>query len=265
MRIAQLPPSLQDAPWLIIYEITRICLHTGVPLADVKPPKGSLFHEYNGFWASIQDNPIFKGKTLPEKSSREAWKSALTGSEDGYYCIALSGSLQFNDKAQPLFQFRLEPIRFELSHRLGRRLGNHRFLELEVPPLSGQGLPKVLADLGDRGREIVVEWLVDTTHRLFGRMWKPFFNVKLKKKQLAETLNRVYFFAEDGNGIEASNLTDYEQGTGLFTMSVDALLNFIRPTRENKTQSYLKLFSRTALGIELMFNQLPKLTIDSCF
>lgn len=250
----------------MIYKVTRVCLYADVSLAEIDFSNAPSFdqydiHQYDKLRGFLRGNTALKGKHFPERCSQEAWKSAFTGNECGINDIALTGSLQFSEKPISLFKFQLQPIKVDLSHRLGRRMGNHRFLELELPLLSGRNLPKTLGGLGERGREIVVEWLVDTSHALFGRTWKPFFTTKLKKKkrestQSSETANRVYFFAIDGNGFEISMDSFHKHGFGYFTMSIDRLLNLIRPTRKNKNQSYLKLFSRTSLGTCISFNPL---------
>jgi RNA dependent RNA polymerase len=181
------------------------------------------------------------------------------GVKCGFDGIVLSGSLTFsNDAADPFFKIRLQPIRLELSHRLGRRLGNDRFLEVDIPVLTGNRIPKFLADLGDRGREIINKWLITTTHCLFGREWKPFYVRKIKTKDKVkgvvlpdiDSTKRLCLFAVSGNGFVVSNDPIREpRGINQFVMSIEDLLELIRPTEENKGQSYLKLFSRTSLGI----------------
>jgi hypothetical protein len=63
--------------------------------------------------------------------------------------------------------------------------------------------------------------------------------------------HRVFFFAVDGHGFgnNCGIPKDTETVEGRSPMSVGALLNWLRPTWENKEQTALKLFARTPLGI----------------
>ncbi|KAE9365653.1 hypothetical protein N431DRAFT_563500 [Stipitochalara longipes BDJ] len=256
----RLPSSLCHVPWPIIYEITRVCLYAGVSPAEFKYSKQPFFDQYDGeqynkLYQFLRDHPLLKGKPVPERSSAEAWNSAFTGIDKGFNGIVLSGFLQFGDTPTSPFKFRLRPIKLDQTHRLDRSLGSDRFLEIDIPLLTGYQLPKYLASLRSEGPRIIVEWLVDGIHDLFGRTWKPFFTTKLKKKknkdplQSSETGNRLYFFAVDGKGIEVCKNSFHERGPGHYTMSISNLLDFILPMRKNGHQSFLKLFSRISLAL----------------
>jgi hypothetical protein len=106
----------------VIYELTRICLHTGVLIAEIKIPLAPKFHEWGAFWGFVKYNIAFKDKSLPERSSKEAWESGLGGIGKGFTGIVLSGSLQFNAAAaaEAPFKFRLHPIKFDLTHANGK-------------------------------------------------------------------------------------------------------------------------------------------------
>jgi hypothetical protein len=256
---AHLPPSLRVLPICAIYEVTRVFLHVGVPLNDVRFPSSLSFRDYDKLWKFLKNLPQLEGKVLPERCSRDAWDAALGDFSRGSRAVYMTGSLRYNmtDESAPLFRFRLEALRLDASHRLGRRFGHDRFLEIDMPSLTGRKLPKILEVVGERGPEVVTKWLVDEHHHLLERLWKP-FHIKLKDRKDRkaasgrqpagdpEPLHRLYFFATDGR--------DFRDGIFVklshkhMKMPITALLDCIRPTEENDWQSYLKLFARTSLG-----------------
>jgi hypothetical protein len=201
-----------------------------------------------------------QGKPFPDRCGQEAWDIALGDFGHGLRSVSMSGSLRYNSSKDsgPLFRFRLQPLRLEDSHRCGRRFGHNRFLEIDMPSLDGRQLPKALEQVGERGPEIISEWLVDGEHWLMDRLWKPFY-VKFKNRGKhkvvsskqspdgPDPVHRVYFFATDGRGFREGPIRSY-----MFQphtrMSIDALLDCIRPTAENAQRNYLKLFARTSLG-----------------
>lgn len=250
------------------YEIVRVFLHAEVPLVDIEIPDPSPFSDYDLLWKALRGLPALKDKEFPERSERQAWLAAQENYIKGPHGVLLSGSLKFNSGSSPtdpFFKLRLHPMKLDLSHRLGRRFGQDRFLELDIPHLAGRHVPRLLQELGDRGRDLVIEYLVDGVHLLCGRNWKP-FHCKPKEKDrkrdilkdyndddasAAATAYRLFFFAVDGNGfrIVKSPLQETSYAGNHFKLSISALLNLLRPTRKNTNESYLKLFSRTALAL----------------
>ncbi|TVY45153.1 RNA-dependent RNA polymerase [Lachnellula occidentalis] len=266
-----LPPALNSVSFAKLYEVTRVFLYAGVPLTDAGLQNLSLNddnHDYEFLWKALKDLPVLQGKEFPEKSEQVAWNAAQVKEEfqKGPHGLSFAGSLRFNESSPtgPFFRLQLKPMRLDLSHRLGRRLGADRFLDLDMPNLSGRGVPKILQDLGDRGRELVIDHLVDGTHRLFGRTWKPFHCKPKDTKELkrdilkdfneeasSATAHRVFFFAVDGEGfrIVKRPLRDPSYPENHPRIDIPNLLNMVRPTRKNTDQSYLKLFSRTSLAL----------------
>jgi len=238
----------------------------------------SNLDDYDNLWRFLQSHPALQDKAFPERSSREAWAATFTGFETrspGVFSkgVVLSGSLRFNESdsvTDPFFHLKIQPLRLDLTHRLGRRLGNDRFIEIDVPILSKcrTPLPKLLAKLGEAGQATVIEWLVDANHRLLGRGWKPFFTrPKEGKGQRKESshflpdndVNRVTFFAVDGHGFTVVKDPFCQPRKNFHhVIPINVLLNFLRPTRKNEGQSYLKLFSRTALGMQFSFSNAAK-------
>jgi hypothetical protein len=218
------------------------------------------FEEYDALWKFLQNHKSLREKPFPEKCGQDIWDIASDELQfrQGFRGIVLSGAITFNaDAGGPFFQFKLEPMKLDLSHRLDRRFGHDRFLELDIPQLDGRFVPRFLKDLRGRGRDIIINWLIggqSTPGHLFvGSQWKPFF-VKPKdrkdRKQVfwkessddveeAAVAHRLFFFAVDG--------VDFTAG-GHQAIEIPELLESIRPTWLNKKQPFLKLFSRTALG-----------------
>ncbi|EPE37134.1 hypothetical protein GLAREA_09297 [Glarea lozoyensis ATCC 20868] len=263
----QLPPSLDvdSVKLYVIYEITRVFVYVGASMASVNFPQTADFDDYDKLWNFLQNLPELKGKNFPPKSERAAWEAAKTdftsrgtGLELG---VVFSGSLTYemSEGTNPLFQFQLKPLTLDKKHRLSRRLGEDRFIQIDMPHLHGDFLPKSLQS--DSGHAALLKWLVERRHWLFGRTWRPFHSKQKDRKDKKEKKNHkvsdpahcVYFFAVDGRGlyntgssISLNNERPQERHTAI---EVDALLNMVRLTRKNKHQPYLKLFSRTSLAV----------------
>ena len=264
--VVELPPCLDSHSFRVKFEILRVFLQAGIPVAEINFPAPNVLDNYDQLWRFLQGLPVLQGKPLAEQSAKEAWDAACDDFSKGGLAVVLSGSLRFNestDPTDPLFRFRLKPMKLDRSHRLGRRLGNDRFLEIEMPNLDGNHIPSAIEKLGDKGRQILFKWLVDGPHRVLGRSWQPFYSKKKesnaksgkreKKKDLSETAHCVYFFAVSGSGLRDSR--EYpDEPFRRRTMSVKSLLDTVRPTRKNMHQSDLKLFARTALGNILLFS-----------
>ncbi|TVY83675.1 RNA-dependent RNA polymerase [Lachnellula suecica] len=269
---SQPPSSLNPATFAVNYEVTRVFLYAGVPLTDVELQDLDLStqhdHDYERLWKSLRNLPALIGKDLPEKSEPAAWNAAQTsnGFIQGPHGVVFSGSLRFNesDRTGPFFRLQLQPMKLDLAHRLGRRFGHDRFLELDMPSLNDRHVPDVLRELGDRGRDIVIEHLVDANHRLFGRTWKPFYCKPKDRKErkrdiltesteetVAAAAHRVYLFAVDGRGfrIVRNALRDLPSPESHPRINIQELLNMVRPTRKNTHQPFLKLFARTSLAL----------------
>lgn len=267
---AKLPLSLRSLPVRALYEITRVFLHAGVPLINAQLSPSLDVNNYDSLWKFLRSLPVLQGRPFPQRCSQEAWDSAEEGKfRQGLRAVYMSGSLRFNGSQQPgpFFRFRLEPLKLDSSHRAGRRFGHDRFFEIDIPNLSGRHAPKILQQMGTSGPEIIIGWLVDAYHNFLERVWKP-FHIKPKERRDRtsesnqkssddpEPVHRIYFFAVDGVGFGDGRIP-VDASTQPYTkISVDVLLNRIRPTRKNVKQSYLKLFARTSLGKLHLIHQL---------
>ncbi|TAQ88811.1 hypothetical protein B7494_g2864 [Chlorociboria aeruginascens] len=275
------PSWLINTPFSIRYEATRVFLHAGVSLDEniVLPlfKHNDQFQNYDQFWATLKSLPALKGKSFPERSSQGAWESATDQSEfrRGVYTVIFSASLDFyNADSGPFFNFQLKPMKLDLSHRLDRRFGSDRLLEIKFPDLTGDKLPKFLNNVGNTSRETIIDWLIDANHRIFGRTWKPFFTKPEEKKVLklelgkadkpaSRTPFRVYFFAVEGQGLGNQQIPDLNIDRSEF--SIDALLNCIRPIAKNKSEKSLKLFQRTSLALSRTYETVTLETTQIIF
>lgn len=270
---AVLPQSLIGAPLCLRYEITRVFLHTEVPTDDLKIDDYRTLLDYNALWTYLENLPQLQGKSFPEKSSLKAWRSSVSNWTVGQFeGVVMSASLKFNpSKSGPLFKLRFNPLLTDLTHRLGRRFGNDRFLELTLPNLTKfQPRGSTDEELETRRGEII-HWLTNYGHEFLGIEWRSFFvkDVKSKKINKIELKNsddvdnnathQVFFFAVNGIGFKSGKTPPMkgEDPSSHTRFSVDGMLHWLIPFRleKNKKQPYLKLFSRIALGNKLQTNR----------
>jgi hypothetical protein len=235
-------------------------LHAEVPLEYLTISEAVDWENYDQLWIFLRNSPALRDKKLPARSDIRAWEAALKGFQVGYHSVVMSGSLRLQESSEPkpLFQFRLKPLKLDFSNRLERRFGADRFLDIDFPEIDEK---KAHGSLGT-----ICEWLVDGKHNFFNRIWKPFF-VKRDRPSLKSqldavnlsqqdtdkgTTSKLYFLAVEESGYQLYRMPGIpprREGCELLSsMTVSTLLNWVRPTEENKKQSFLKLFSRTALG-----------------
>jgi hypothetical protein len=220
-----LPAFLESAPLPIRYEVTRVCMAAKVSLTDMRflpILDWSELHDYDRLWSYMKRHEQLKEKIFPRKSDLAAWNAALKDYTSGVYAVVQSARLRFGKiQDDPLFRVELQPLKRENSHRLGRRFGNDRFLEMSLPDLGGKKVPKWLradSNVGqtDLLRDIVAVWLTQRQHWFLGISWRAFCLKQSKsKKKLLDTstnldevddcANTVYFFATDGIGFQDSH------------------------------------------------------------
>lgn len=251
--LANLPPCLRSLSIYVIYEITRVFLHAGVSLEEFDAPVSDDLTNYNTLWKKLKSLPCLEDRPFPEPCGAEVWAFAVDGLRRGGYSIVFAGSFCFGTDAESVFRLRLDPLKLDHDHRLGRQLGTDRFFEISIPSLDDRQIPKSLAKLGHRGRAIFLDWFVDSKHHFLGRTWQPFASKPkerraskqdTKKEGEANPSTRFYLYALGGH--DYLNTKDDSQTR---IMSISALLNVVRPTIQNESEPYLKLFSRTSLGM----------------
>lgn len=276
----EMPRGFASAPLQARYEIVRVFLHTGVCLSLLKLPiRQPDWTSYSAVWGILKSQPALVNKEFPEQVSKQAWAACQTNFCQGSFGIRMSGSLLFSKNPDSaLFDFRLAPLKLEKTHRLSRRFGSDRFLEIDMPSLTGWRIPKLLASTGPRGKTTVIEWLGEM-HCLFNRVWSLFTSkaIDRKGKDVDKMLpNRIYFFAIEGDGFKENGLgrqlvtpNENETVNTRTSWSVPALLDWIRPTWENQDEQALKLYARTELAlsrntatIELKWSQIRPIKND---
>ncbi|KAK5989817.1 RNA-dependent RNA polymerase 1-like protein [Cladobotryum mycophilum] len=257
-------PGLNEAPLAVIWEVTRAALHCRVTLDefDLKYAPNDQWHDQPKLRGMVLTHPLFLGKGLPASNDSATWKIALNEFQTKVKSVTLCAELTFNEKAAgPLYNLRLHPLKLELSHRLARRFGADRFLELLIPsPSSVKDYPAIAKDFD---LDKVVRWLTDKPHYFLGRFWIPFYvrSVKGKKtngKKPTAFQERIYFFACNGNNFRiprtrGSFPPQEEALTPLkrTTMKLSSLLEWAVNIKnaKNSAQPVTKLFSRLALSL----------------
>ncbi|EHK41517.1 hypothetical protein TRIATDRAFT_321718 [Trichoderma atroviride IMI 206040] len=260
-------PELTEAPLAVIWEITRAALHCNVSLDrfDILYQPSDKWHDQHNLRDTISKHPLFQGKSLPPPSDSAAWETALGKFQTKAKTIALSAELVYNqDLTGPLYNLRLNPLKLELGHRLARRFGADRFLEIIFPPPSAStdGKPKIIDDDRDSLKKIV-GWLIGSCHYFLGRFWKPYFVRSVKgKKGLGASKGpppeRLYLFAYDGDFFRPPNtpdgiplLQEAHEMDNRKKMKISDLLRWAISidNKRNAEQPVTKLFSRLALSL----------------
>lgn len=253
--------------------MTRITSHCGVELRDVEMAYSPTWENQEIFLEAVRSHPQLEKKSFPEPSTQTAWDRALfrhSSNGGGAKLVAVyTILLGFNKGASgPLYTVHLQPICIDRPHRLSRRFGADRFLEILLPSHNSStvAVPHVL-----RNHEAAVwevnHWLSRKHHQIAGRSWSAFYTKSDGFKKLSTVgraglsktddtvfFNRVFLFAEKGTGISAEKIGGGDSGlprqTGPLRVYdvLDWLLQFNK-FPENRKQPYLKLFSRIALGL----------------
>lgn len=237
-----------------------------------------LLNDQTRLWEKLRRLSALEGKSFPEKSKPEAWNAAISDHfRTTDQIVILTASLSLNAaKVGPLFKLSLQPLKLDLPHRLDRRFGSDRFLELVIP----SPYTKEIKALG-RGNESAVihaiqKWLIEGPHFLLGRFWRSFCVKQATPKKIykddtlrPETITilqeRIYLFAEDGNDFVVTeaipSVSPKLQTTASHTkMKREHLLEWllqIQQNEKNQKQSVYKLFSRITLG-----EAIPRLAIE---
>lgn len=212
----------------------------------------------------ICQHDLFVGKGLPSACDGATWRAALDSFTSRDLMVTLAGELVYSSQdSGPLYTLKLQPPRLELGHRLVRRFGADRFIEIVMPSPHSREAPSVVRETPD-GPKLVVEWLANNNHYLFGRSWLPFFRRDAKKsikdskpphKTITLMQDRIHFFAYDGINFRPPKphmsvpLLDEAKSLQIRTkMSRCDFLNWTIGLEGNTDQSLPKLFSRLALS-----------------
>lgn len=212
---------------------------------------------------------LFQNKMLPERCDNTTWGAALSGFRHRDKVVVLSAELSYNSKdSEPLYKLSLKPMRLQLGHRLDRRFGPDRFLEITLPsPEQSSQQPKRLRSWED-GSESIIRWLCDGVHALLGRQWKPFFTKPAKKIKKAVTYKdanekdvtifqeQIFFLAVDGHHFrppsKPGTLPSHNEAESLdcrTKINLDDFLKWVINPGGSGDQSTMKLFSRLSLSM----------------
>ncbi|KAI1325227.1 hypothetical protein F5Y16DRAFT_278020 [Xylariaceae sp. FL0255] len=262
-RESKLPLKLQNAPLTVRWEITRIALHCGVAMDDLKFEYEPILNGQKALRERLRRLRIFQDKQFPEESRPEVWQVALNDTfKSTDQVVLFTATLKINAaKNSAPFILRLSPLKLDRPHRLDRRFGSDRFLELIMPSLYDKDIKK----LGDQVENDIHQWLVRDRHIFLGRVWSSFYTkqadpAKLRKDGIVNPevktvmQDRIYCFAEDGNDFILPRISQpvspkLETTSTHTKMSRGALLNWLLQIPKNESQSCCKLFSRIALGL----------------
>ncbi|KAF7959630.1 hypothetical protein EAE96_001245 [Botrytis aclada] len=258
-----LPQCLKKAPFFVSYEITRVFLFLEVSMAEFTLPYTKEWEQYDKLWNMLKSLPVLQlqNKKFPERCGANVWEVAMKGYIRGFNGVVFTAALLENKKESgPLLSFQLKPMRLDLTHRLERRFGSDRFFEIAIPDLGGGRNCSTLAKVDPDAWNALKSWLVNGDHQLLGRTYKSYF-VKCGERKKKSTVKsdaeedsfalpyRAFLFATDGHDFIKGSRTRNPAPNSRVRMTVEELLNCIRPTSENDYQPYMKLFARTALVV----------------
>ncbi|KAJ0118190.1 hypothetical protein J7T55_008973 [Diaporthe amygdali] len=243
-----LPDWLRPAPFHIAWEVIRIGTHMGVDLS-------ALSLTYSSQWTDqkvLRDalGGAFPGKSLPTASDPGAWAVASGCASDENQHVVFSASLEFaSTRSGSTLRLRLQPLKLDRPHRLGRKYGADRFLELLVPSPDSSNLPLSVKD--EPFDEELLNWLTQKPHAFCGRLYRPFYLKSGGQRKPPKRLqfgpepkpvytDRIFLFAEDG-----ADLSRNKQPPTPLESMVSWGLDLRRGM--NNSQPVLKLFQRLAL------------------
>lgn len=243
----------------MLWEVTRAALHCAVDPGAFELPYDEEWTNQDKLWSSLQSLEAFRGALLPQKSDPRAWSTSLGNCfQSGNDVVVLKASvLPIKTCGRPNFRLQLQPLQLTKGCRLHRRFGSDRFLEVIFPALESWGFPK-----SHNTREVTARWLTQKGHSFAGREWTAFWIGSQESSQASNRLSigskipiqqRIHFFAEDGFGFVPSPSRDLLPSREAASQKRivcrrKAMLNWHLRFAQNKTQSYLKLFSRIQLG-----------------
>lgn len=249
-----------SAPAVVIWEVTRVALHCEVDVASLDLQYDERLMDLDTLWHTLRNHPSFKGKSFPAKSDPIAWRDGLYNNfeSEGDGAVMLTATMHASKSRHgPAMKLELHPLKREQGSRLLRRFGPDRFLEVRIPTIDTW-----LA--GEEGEALVARWLANESHPFMDRRWSAFFirersekseikDVKYGQEPTVIFNERVLFFAESGRHLPNSRptisaLSKSIGPTPRAACSRTEMLNWLLNFNENCDKSYLKLFSRIALG-----------------
>lgn len=228
---------------------------TKLPLDVFSTCLNKTHEAYDKLWSSLRSIVKAHEKSLPERSSLKAWERASI-SYDG---VSLGAHLKYAEQpGGPIFEFGLKAMKVEKSYRLARKFGGDRFCIADMPGVAYEYLPGHLRPNHDAVRESIINRLADMDFSFLGRIWRAFYlkadvkRIRRGKKSIpSETKFRVYLFATDGHDFTRQPSTgEVDPRMNVHVpMSIEKLVDWLMPAKNNAGQTSLKFFTRLALGV----------------
>ncbi|ETS76137.1 hypothetical protein PFICI_11524 [Pestalotiopsis fici W106-1] len=261
-----IPPGIAKAPFAVIWEVLRALLHCKIDTGLFDLEFNDSWNNPTSLWHALQNHKAFLGKTLPEKSSKAAWDAAQANFRLHKQAVILVMTLTPSTRTTgPFFELQLHPLKIDHTHRLARRFGPDRFIEMIVPSIDPQNVP-VLKKLSDEAINYARRWLCTNPHPLAGRLWKPFFVRSFRDGPVKKSSKNDWFepepkqvmkdrfnlFAQDGNDFRPPEEQYPEKNQSIDShtkMSVTGLIQWLLEPSDSAKQPILKLFSRISLGL----------------
>lgn len=258
----KVPQTISSAPFVVIWEVTRVALHCDVDVASLDLHYDQRLTDLDSLWRTLRNHPSFKGKSFPAKSDPIAWRGGLHNNFEceGDALVMLTATMHVSrSRGGPAMKLELHPLKLEQGSRLLRHFGSDRFLEVRVPVIDSW-----LA--GEEGAEaLAARWLASESHPFMDRNWSAFFvRERSEKSEITDVKHgqapqvvfneRVLFFAESGRDLQNArrtilNLSKTINPRVRSACSRKDMLDWLLNFDQNCDKSYLKLFSRIALGL----------------
>ncbi|KAG6168646.1 hypothetical protein E4U51_002033 [Claviceps purpurea] len=256
--------SFNNVPLPVVWEITRCALHCGVKLEEIDLSQGNPNDWVNqtNLRDFLSQQKAFQGKHLPEPTKSTDWIAALDPRQCQHGAIRYSGELvpqHVKDAEGPLLTLKLNPLRrTRSSHRLGRRFGFDRFLEISMPSIEDIEEATHCTD------DSIKDWWVRGKHYFLGRLWSAFYckkdDVKTQKRRgKGEMPSRTWytfiFFACNGDSFRNrpdGSIPPHEDAVILdrrVRVTLGQMIGWAIGDLRKTEQQVAKLFSRIALSL----------------
>lgn len=220
----------------------------GVELDSVTINYGAQWKDQQILRSALSE--AFPGKQMPPAADPDVWAAATNDTPGKKQHVVFVASLEFApiQSGSPL-RLRLQPPKLDKPHRLGRKYGPDRFLELLVPCPDPSNLPSSLKD--KPFYDHLLDWLTGKPHSFGGRLYRPFYLKPGGQRTLPKHLHfgpdpkptymdRIFLFASSGADISRDKRPSTTLGS-MISWALDLRAG------NNDSQPVLKLFQRLAL------------------
>jgi hypothetical protein len=241
-----------------------------VDLGNLNMNYDPAWRDFGSLRKALRVHDAFSAKAFPERPTQEAWEACFSNySASGRKSVVFAASLRpsSSSEARSPLKAELKTVTLDRSHRLARKFGADRFLEVSIPSLQ-QGSVKI------RNKEAMVpaitHWIVHEAHFLLGRQWRAFFvrgigqrdnyfdPIRFEPESRTTYVDRFFFFAEGVHDIRSTPIignkkpsTVNSSNSAGATIPIERMLDWLLQVKRQgqQKQPYLKLFSRIALAL----------------